>query len=258
MIKKLFTPFQQLSSDIYMMLFGMWLLLFIGAWCMAPVLIPPPWEMLSKLKDYLIDPEFYPDVIASLMVTISGMLLSITVACVIAFLTTMPFFKPLGPITSTLRFLSLAGFIFTFTLLLHDAYKVKLGLLMLGIIPFFVLTLTTAIQEIDQQEFDFWATLGFTPFQQLWNIVIVGKSEVVVKTIKFNFAIAWIMIGTVETYSMADGGIGTLMFKANGKTQIDKVFALQFVVLTIGALLDLGWRVLRLRLYPHVALAEKK
>ncbi len=256
-MKKLFLPFQLVSKEVYVGLCLMWCVIFASLWAFAPTLIPGLIDTFNALCAFLVDPDFYLDILASLCITIFGMLISIVVSCLVAYSTTMPFFRPLK-MMAVLRFMSLAGFIFTFTLLLHDAYRVKLGLLTLGITPFFVLSLVTAIGEIDQQEYDFWTTLGYNRFEQLWQIVIRGKAEVVLKTIKANFAIAWIMITTIETYSMADGGIGVLLFKANGKTQIDKVFALQLCVLAFGALFDTGLKYLRLMLFPHVALAENK
>lgn len=257
MIKKLFTPFAFTSKEVYAWSSAVWLMIFLLVWYNAPVLIPSPSEMVNRFTEFVIDPDFWFDVLSSLMVTVFGMFISIVTSCIIAFLTTLPAFKPLKTLP-VLRFMSMAGFIFMFTLLFHSAYYVKIALLMLGIVPFFILTLTSSIAEIPQEEFDFWTTLGYSPWKQLYYIVVFGRLEVVFKTIKANFAIAWIMIGYIETYSMADGGIGVLLFKANGKTQIDKVLALQLFVLILGALSDYCLGQLRLGLFPHIALTEKK
>lgn len=256
-MKKLFTPFEYASGRVYLIAASIWGVFAIVLWCLSPVLIPGPLQTLTRLWEFLSDLDFYLDILSSLMITIAGMLVSVVLACVIAFLTTMPAFSPLK-VLPVLRFMSMAGFTFMFTLLLSGAYEVKIALLMLGIVPFFVLTLTSAITEIDQNEYDFWTTLGYGKWQQVYYILIRGKAELVLKAVKFNFAISWIMIGYIETYSMANGGIGVLLSKANGRTQIDKVLALQMCVIAFGSLFDYGLGRLRLALFTHVALAEKK
>lgn len=256
MIKKLFTPFTYTPKEVYVGSSAVWLLLILCCWFNAPTLIPGPVEMFSSLIEFITDPDFWIDVLASLTVTVLGMTASILLSCLIAFLSTLPTFKPLKTLP-VLRFMSMAGFIFMFTLLFRDAYHVKIALLMLGIVPFFVLTLISSIKEINQEEFDFWTTLRYNSWEQLYHIVIRGRIDVVFKTIKANFAIAWIMIGYIETYSMADGGIGVLLFKANGKTQIDKVLALQLFVLVLGAFFDYILGKLRTTLFPYVTLTEK-
>ena len=69
---------------------------------------------------------------------------------------------------------------------------------------------------------------------------------------------AWLMITMIETLSMADGGLGVLLFKYNKYNQLDNIFALQIVIFGLGTLFDYLLQQARYKCFPHVAYAEKK
>lgn len=154
--------------------------------------------------------------------------------------------------------MSLMGFIFTFTLLLHNGGTVKIALLIYGIVPFLTLSLTSVIQRIRENEYDLWTTLRFNRWEQLFQIVIYGKADYLIEAIRTNFAMAWLMITLVESFSMADGGLGVMLFRFNKYNQLDNIFALQIVIFILGVGFDYLLQQLRYMLFPHTKLAEKK
>lgn len=258
-LKDVFIPFHYVPSTYYLSIAGLWIGGLIVLWLFAPVLLPAPLEVGKQLYAYLSDSEFYSDIMSSVMLTLFGMVLSILSACLIAYLSVISLFKPLSYFIVKIRYMSMAGFMFTFTILLSGkADEVKLAMMMLSISPFFALTLLNVIEKIDQKEFDLWTTLRYNKWEQLWHIVIRGKLDLTLEAIRSNFAIAWIMIIMVETYSMAGGGVGVLLYKAAGKTQIDKVMALQLIILLLGIGFDYSLKTMRYKLFPHIALAEKQ
>lgn len=257
-LRDIFIPFHYVSNSTYLAILGVWLGAFTVLWLFAPVLIPSPLEMFSKLSEYLTDSDFYGDVFASMAITFSGMIASIFVSCLLAYLSVISLFKPLAYFIVKLRYMSMAGFGFMFTILFHgDASDVKLFLLMLGVVPFFTLSLLNVIEKIPQEEFDLWTTLRYNKWEQLWHIMIKGRADVTIEVIRSNFAIAWAMIIMVESYSMSMGGVGVLLFKAAGKTQIDRVFALQFFVICLAILIDYLLKKSRTEAFPHIKLAER-
>lgn len=235
--KTLFIPFES-SSLIYKIFIGLfWFIALILFWMQAPVLLPTPKAVLDSLISFLTDPEFYEDVITSLLLTCKAMFFSIIISCIFAYLSVISFIKPLTSILVKLRFMSLMGFIFTFTLILKAGGEIKIGLLMFGIIPFFTLSLLSVIERIPQKEFDLWTTLKYSKWEQVWQIIIRGKADYTIEAIRANFAMAWLMITMVESYSMSEGGIGVLLFRFNKFNQLDKIFALQIVIFMLGCCL---------------------
>ena len=256
-LRDVFIPFHEVSDGVYSSIIAMWLFIFGFLWWKAPELIPTPLEALSQLITFIKDPDFYLEVLASVILTFTGMLASIIFACIISYLSVISFFKPLAYFIVKVRYMSLAGFMYIFTLILHNAGNVKIALLMLGIVPFFTLNLLNVFDKIEQKEYDLWTTLRYNKWEQLWHVLIVGKLDLTIEAIRSNLAIAWMMIIMIETYSMANGGLGVLLYKAAGKTQVDKVLALQFCIFILGMSFDYMLKQLRLKAFPHIALAEK-
>jgi NitT/TauT family transport system permease protein len=259
-LKLAFTPFTDASigKKIKYTIIASWIFIFISLWKQAPPLWPSLMDILNVLKVFLTSTDFYYDVLASFFLTLKAMVLSIIIATIFSYLYTIPFFKPLIKFVLNLRFMSLLGFLFVFMSLLHDASRVKLAILSFSIIPFFTLSLVSMIDRIPQKEFDLWITLKYSKWEQLREIIIIGKMDYVIEAIAANFAMAWLMMTVAESKSMADGGLGVLLFKCDKYNNLDKIFALQIVIFILGMSLSFLIKNLRYKLFPYKKLVEIK
>lgn len=224
----------------------------------APSLIPRPAQVGNQIVAFLTDSDFYSEIIQSIFLTGKAMIYSIIIASIFAYLSPTPFFRALTIFMTKFRYLTLMGWIFAFTLILKDGATVKLSLLMFGIIPFFVLSLLTIIKRIEPKEYDLCQTLKYNRWQTVYELIIYGRLEYTVETIRANFAIAWLMITLVESFSMSEGGIGVMLFRLNKYNQLDKIFALQIIIFSIGIIFDYFLQRLRYAAFPHVAKTELK
>lgn len=257
-LKLAFTPFTDVSKKIKYTIIVCWIFIFISLWRQAPPLWPTLTDIYYALKGFLTSTDFYFDVLASFFLTLKAMLISIVIATIFSYLYTIQFFKPLVKFVLNLRFMSLLGFLFVFMSLLHDASKVKLAILSFSIIPFFTLSLISMIDRIPQKEFDLWSTLRYSKWEQLREIIIIGKADYVIEAIAANFAMAWLMMTVAEAKSMADGGLGVLLFKCDKYNNLDKIFALQIVIFVLGMSLSVFIKNLRYKLFPYKKLVEIK
>ena len=257
-LSQIFNPFGKVNKIYFGAICIFWVGFALVVWSMAPELLPGPKSVFSALMTFLTSKDFYRDLLQSLGVTMKAMLYSIGIACILAYLSTIQFFKPIAAFLIKLRYMSLIGLIFTFTLILSGAAQVKLSLLMFGIVPFFVLSLLTAIDKVEQKEYELCQTLKYTPWQMLYELVIWGRADYTIETIRANFAMAWLMITMVESFSMSAGGIGVQLFRANKLNHLDQIFALQFVIFGLGVLFDYTLQQMRYGLFPHVRYAELK
>lgn len=257
-ISQVYTPFSNPTALYIIGIVCFWAMLFGYLWLQVPVLIPGPIAVGQQLIGFITDSSFYEDVFASLFLTGKAMLYSIIISCFFAYLSVTPIFRPVAHFLVKLRFMSLLGFIFTFTLILHGGSEVKVSLLMFGIVPFFTLSLLSVIDRIPQKEYDLWTTLKFSKWEQLYHIIIYGRADYTIEAIRANFAMAWLMIVMVESFSMSEGGIGVMLFRFNKYNQLDKIFALQIVVFSLGMLFDYLLLQTRYLAFPHVKLAAKK
>jgi NitT/TauT family transport system permease protein len=186
------------------------------------------------------------------------MLISIVIASILGYLYVTAFFKPIVAFIIKLRFMSLLGFLFVFMTLLHDANSVKTAILTFSIVPFFTLSLVSMINRISQKEYDLWTTLRYNKWEQLYEVIIRGKADYVIEAIGANFAMGWLMMTIAESKSMADGGLGVLLFKYDKYNQLDKIFALQIIIFALGIFFDYTLKNIRHKIFPHTALVEKK
>jgi NitT/TauT family transport system permease protein len=69
-----------------------------------------------------------------------------------------------------------------------------------------------------------------------------------------NFAIAWLMITSVEGLSMSQGGLGVMLIKANKYVQLDIVFGTLLIIFVLGIFFDFILGLFRHWLFPYTKL----
>lgn len=277
-MKQLSLILKSKSKRLYLLVSIFWIVILLLIWNNAPALLPKPMDVFNQIIDYLkltpfdsdfpfVHNGFYSEIFASLGLTTKAMLCSIVISSLLAYSYTAAIkiqgilirpFKILVDFIIKLRFMSILGFLFVFMSCLHEADKVKNALLVFSIVPFFTLSLVSTINRIQQKEYDLWTTLKYNRWRQLYEIIIYGKADYVIEAIGVNFAMGWIMMTLAESKSMADGGLGVLLFKADKYNDLVKVFALQIIIFIIGIMADYLIKQLRYKLFPYTALAEKK
>ena len=103
---------------------------------------------------------------------------------------------------------------------------------------FMVTSFLGIIFEIKKDELDYARSLKLNEWQTVWEVIILGKADQFLEAIKQNFAIAWMMLATVENLCRAEGGIGVILFQENKQFHLDAVYAIQIMVLFVGIGLD--------------------
>ena len=270
-----FTPFYDTDKKTDVCIYITWIVIFGTLWYNAPVLWPTFPELCSQLWAYLgfnfdsVSPfihfkvqadgtSIYLEIFNSLVLTVISMVISIFIACLLAYASVTAFFKPFANMIASLRFMSVLGFLFIFMTLFHDASKVKVVLLVYSIVSFFLLSLLTMISRIDQKEYDLWTTLKYNKWEQLFEIIIYGKADYIVEAISSNFAIAWIMMTVAESQAMSEGGIGVKLVNENKYNHLIEIFSIQIIIYVLGRISSIYLKKLRYKSFPYTALAEKK
>lgn len=214
-------------------------------------LIPKPTRIIHSMYNTISSDRFLDDFFATIGLIFSSMGLAIIISTILVYLSLIPVFNSITKFVSKLRFLTYTGLLFVFTILLHDAHQIKVSLFLFGIIPYFVTSLISYINDIPKKEFELCYTLKFNNWKTLYEVVIKGKLHILLEVIKQNFAIAWMMITSVEGLSMSEGGLGTLMIKSNKYLNISDVFGVLLLILIIGILFDYIFDLLKVWLFPY-------
>jgi sulfonate transport system permease protein len=231
---------------------GMQVTFTLLVWQLSPAgLIPHPFRIVEAFFSLLTTRLLIDNLLASLLLTLKALLYSVGITLFFAYSSVIPFFRSIADFAVKCRYLTLTGLIFIFTLLTKDGGELKLSLLIFGIVPFFTTSFLAVIARIPAQEFELCQTLGYTRWQCLYEVIIVGKADQVFEIVRQNFAIAWMMITMVEGLNMSEGGIGVLLIKYNKYNDLTHVLALQGMIFGIGLFFDFLLGLLRGWLFPY-------
>lgn len=251
----MFRPFEKISHTTALTLVTLQAIVFLSLWQSLPAgLIPSPLKIGEGLGGLITSSLLWDNVLVSLILTLKALFFSVLITLVFSYLSVVPFFRPIAQFIVKCRYLTLTGLIFIFTLLTRDGSQLKLSLLVFGIVPFFTTSFMSVIMQTNAQEFELCQTLGYSRWQCLYEVIIVGKADQVFDIVRQNFAIAWMMITMVEGLSMSEGGIGTLLIKYNKYNDLVHVIALQTVIFGLGLFFDYLLGVLRNWFFPYTKL----
>ncbi len=251
-LKALFTPFKVLNKQTIALLISLEAAVALVAWHISGNnLIPSPLKVISAFFQLISSGYFIDNLFSSLSLVFEGMSISIVVALIISYLSLIPFFRPIAVFIIKCRYLTLTGLIFLFTILTSNGHNLKISLLIFGIVPFFVTSLLSIIDEINSQEYELCQTLRMNSWRTLLEVVIIGRLDQAIEVIRQNFAIAWMMITMVEGISMSEGGLGTMLIKSGKYIDLANVFSILFSILLIGILFDFLLGYIRKWLFPY-------
>jgi NitT/TauT family transport system permease protein len=255
----LVTPFDKINKQVFLMTLLIEWFLILTVWQInGGALIPKPLAILEKLFNVFQTEDFIQNLLTSLILTLKAIFFGTIISLVFAYGYKIGVLKPFVQFIIVLRYLPLTGIIFIFTLLTSNGGNLKLILLLFGIVPFFVTSMVSLIDDINPQLYDLCKTLRMNRWQTLRRVVIVGQFNYVFEVMRQNFAICWLMITMVEGLSMSEGGIGTMLIKQNKTLELEYVFAIQVTLFLLGLAFDAGLKALRNYLFKFVPLQKAK
>jgi len=257
----MFEPFATLPKRAKTIVIVFEVILAFLCWhliCGKESLIPGPFIVAQNIAAIVTEQGFIDNLFSSLMLTIKAMLYSMVIALIFTYASVIPIIRPITNFMTQCRYLTLNGLIFLFTLMSKDTSQLKISLLIFGIVPFFITSLTSILAQINNQQYDLCKTLRFGKYETLYEVIILGQLDMVVEVIRQNFAISWLMITMVEGLSMAEGGLGTMIIKANKILNLPRVFAVLMIIFFFGVLIDISLRWLRRCLFPYSTLQVNK
>lgn len=250
--RDIFYPFGEVNATVYLTIALVEYLILLLVWNNAAgSLIPRPSEVWESFAGMVQSDEFYRDLVSSTSLTMKGMFLSLVPAALLCYVATTNIAKPILVVLTKMRYLTMTGLVFVFTIMFKNASDIKISLLMFGIIPFFITSFASVIASIPPEKYNLCTTLKFSKWRTLWEVIVVGKADALLDVIKQNFAIAWMMITSVEGLCTNEGGLGVMMIKSNKYIHLADVFAILLTVAIIGVLLDYVFGALRKMLFPY-------
>lgn len=236
-----------------------WLSLAGALWILSPFpFLPQPGEVLSALLDLWREDNLGQNLLTSFTLNLEAIAISALVSLGLAYLSTISLFQPLVAAWGKLRFLSMYGLVFLFTMITSSGHALKLSMLVFGVSVFFTISMADVISSISQEKFDLARTLRMGDWRILWEVVILGTAAEGFVVLRQNAAMSWLIIGFVESIERSEGGIGALLATQDKYFHMAAVMGIQMCVLGLGLGQDyaLGW--LRLQACPFADLARRR
>jgi NitT/TauT family transport system permease protein len=254
-VGNVFVPNRVVSPRAMKLLIGVQLTLALVLWWTSSAsVLPRPDEVGTALRDLWVRQGLGRELISSFLLNAQALALTAVLSLALSYLTVVPVFRPIATAVSTGRFLGLIGLTFVFTLMFGGGRPLKLSLLVFGMTVFFVTSMAAVVVEIPKEKFDHARTLGMPEWRVVWEVVVLGTADKALEVFRQNAAIGWMMLTMVEGISRAEGGLGAMLLNQNKHFRIAEVFAIQFLILLVGILQDLGLGALRRLICPYADL----
>lgn len=259
-VTQVFIPNKTVSPMVKLIVASVWILGFISYWSLGVSdLLPTPTEIWSSFKELVVNEGLIGEMWTSMTLCFVAVIHTIIISLIICYATVLPIFRPIGFVVSKFRFASIVGLSFLFTVIAGgNGYDLKVYLLTFGMTVFFVTQMMEVLNNITTNELNHARTLGMNEWRVVGEVIILSKLDKVFDVIRSNFAIAWVMLTFVEGLSRADGGVGTLLLNQNKHLHLDAVFAIQFLILFIGIVMDYMFGAFKRVACPHAHLTLSK
>src|SRR5271154_3397859 len=233
-----YTPNKSTKPSTVQILVAAQVSIFVVLWAFSPFVLMPS---ISETWNAFCE-QWGQGLPGELIVSFSANLEAICISCLIslglAYLTVLAGFRPIVTVLSKLRFLSMIGLSFFFTVATKSAHQLKLSLLVFSISAFFVTGMADVIESIPKEQYDLARTLRMGPWRTVWEVVVLGQIDKAFDVLRQNAAIGWMMLTMIESMVRSEGGIGAMLSTANKHFYLNAVFAIQITILLMGLFQD--------------------
>lgn len=253
-----FAPNRILSKAAMRTIVVLQVVAFLLMWLNSPfAVLPKPMEVYEAFFT-LVRQGMLAEILTSMELNAKALAFTVAISLGLAYLTVMPFFRPLVTALSKSRFLSLVGFTFVLTLIVGGGVPLKTWLLVFGMTAFFVTSMASVVAEIPKDAFDHARTLRMGEWRAVWEVVILGTADKALEVLRQNAAIGWMMLTMVEGISRSEGGIGAMLLNQQKHFHIAQVFAIQITILLVGLFQDYIIGAVRRMLCPYAYLSLER
>jgi NitT/TauT family transport system permease protein len=257
--KRWLTPNQSVDRETRQYIIGGWAVATGLLWLFSPfAFLPTPGEVFTALGDLWANYNLGNQLLVSFTLNLQAIGLSCVLSLALAYLSTMPLFRPTVLAIGKLRFLSMVGLSFAFTMMTSSGHALKLSMLMFTISVFFVTGMVDVIATIPQEQYDLARTLRMNEWEVLWEVVILGTADEAFVVLRQNAAIGWMMLSFVESMERSEGGIGALLATQDKYFHMAAIMGVQLLVLGMGLGQDYSLAWFRNLCCPYADLTRKR
>lgn len=239
-IKYLFTPNAIVSKETFMKIFVVELIVLLITWHLnQSAHLPGPIAVAEAIPGLIANDNFVFNLLTSFFLSLGAMTLSVFVGMFLSYSSQLPIGGPIAMLSTKFRFSAFSGFVFIFLLIFPSGFMFKVFSLMFALVPWIVTGSVSEFTDIEKTRFNHLRTLGFSEWKIMRELIIYGKLPKVLEIIRQNYAMLWMMIATVESMYISEGGIGALLeMKRKYLANLPTMLAIQLIVFVFAIFMD--------------------
>lgn len=251
---KLFVPFEGYGKDRVIKWVSL-LVVPILIWTLLPdAVFPPLTEILGSIPSMITNNDLVGNFITSLWFCIKSMFY----ACLIAFgfmlIARVPVFEAFAEFARKFRFLPSVGLSFLFMKITSSVEQQMAWIMVFGITTFMIDSAVGIALSIGKDEVDYAKSLRLNDWQRFRELVIFNKMPDFLYAVTQNFAMAWMLLASVENICKSSGGIGVVLAESSKYFRLEKVYAIQLLILFTGIGMDYILNLFSRILFPYKSL----
>ena len=238
------------------MVFVLWQFLCILG--ISKNILPQPIDVIKSIFELFFIDDLVTDIMYSLKINLIGYIEAIGLAIPIGMvLGLFPIFREMfKKHIDAVRFLPITALtgIFIYWFGIEDNMKIQF--LAFGIFVYLIPVVINKVKAVDETYVQMLRTLNASDFQIIRNIFIPSVLSEIIDDIRVLVAISWTYIIIVEMLNRTHG-IGSAIYSATRQSRIDKVFALLIIIVLIGIVQDMLFKLIDSLLFKHKYNVEK-
>lgn len=235
---KLFVPFECLSKKVGILSAIIIITIVFIIWgTSGSEYIPRPGEILSSFPD-LMRKNVVDEFITSITFCLVSMFYASLISLVIGYLAAFPIFSVLCQFLRKFRFLPSVGLSFLFMKMTGSIDEQKSWMMIFGITTWLIYSMVGVTLSVSKDDVMYAKSLRLNSWQTMRELLIYGKAADMYQAIVGNFAIAWMLLASIENISKSSGGIGVILAESNKYYKFGEVYAIQILILLVGITID--------------------
>ena len=258
-LSHIFSPNRVLDRRSERFIVVTWIAVVALTWTFSPfVFLPKPREVFQALHDLWFYQDLGVEMFTSVCLNIEAIAIATVISLALAYLGTIAVLAPIVSFIGKLRFLSLAGLGFAFTMMTSNGHALRVSVLVFMVVVFFVVSMVDVINGIPKEQYDLARTLRMGDWETLYEVVVLGRLDQAFIVLRQTAAMSWMFLATAEGMAMYGGGVGMLLNTSNKHFHLAEVMAIQILILIVGLCQDYMIGVFRNLCCPWVNVAGSK
>jgi len=202
-------------------------------------IIPGPIAIVSSLPGLYSQDLLLKNLAFSLRLNLLAYVEAIAVALPIGFI--LGLYTPIGAflrgITDSIRYIPLTAVTGIFIAWFGIYFNMKLQFLSFGIFIYLLPIVIERVAEVEDVYVQTAETLGASMWQTIRHVFLPAVLSRISASIIIITAVSWTYIIVAEGVNN-EGGIGSMIYRAQRQSRLDKAFACLFVIIVVGMLQD--------------------